>query len=199
MVAIYKNILEMGSERAVANLAVKALEDNPESLRDILDLCFIEKYPLSMRAARVVQLYCEKYPGAIYPFLDEVVEKTTRSNIGGVRRNFLKIFADFIEIKKINDPGPLLNTCFEWILDRTVTPAIKIHAMGVIFKSGLYEPALLQELAASIEIIMDESEISMKNCGRKMLKKISQQSAVSSQQSAVSGQRSAVGRMTNNQ
>jgi hypothetical protein len=175
------SILEMGSERAVADLAVKAIEGNPGSLRDMLDLCFLEKYPLSMRAARVAQLYCEAHPEEIYPFLDEVVEKTIGSHIGGVRRNFLKIFADFIDINKITDPGPLLNTCFEWLLDRSLTPAIKIHAMGVIYKLGLKEPVLLQELAATIEIIMDESEISMKTCGRKMLKK------VGGRRSAVSG------------
>ena len=45
----------------------------------------------------------------------------------------------------------------------------------IIYKLGLKEPALLQELAASIEIIMAESEISMKTCGRKMLRKISRQ------------------------
>ena len=169
----FKTILDMGSERVVADLAVKTIENCPESFRDLLDLCFIEQYPLSMRAARAAQLYCEKYPDAIYPFLDEVVEKTIKSQIGGVRRNFLKIFADFIDLERLIDPGPLLNTCFEWLLDRNITPAIKIHAMGVIFKLGLKEPVLLQELAATIGIIMDESEISIKSCGRKMLKKIS--------------------------
>ncbi len=178
----FRSILDMGSERVVADLAVKVMEEHPESMREMLDLCWLDKYPLSMRAARALQLYCEKHPAAIYPFLDEAIEKTIRSKIGGVMRNFLKIFAEFIDIKKISDPGPLLNTCFEWLLDRNITPAIKIHAMGVIYKLGLNEPALLHELAATIEIIMDESEISMKTCGRKMLKK------VGSQQSAVGGQ-----------
>ncbi|NTV83550.1 MAG: hypothetical protein HGA23_04525 [Bacteroidales bacterium] len=176
----FLSILDMGSERVVADLAVKTLEENPDSIRDMLDLCFLEKYPLSMRAARAVQLYCEKHPAAIYPFLDEAVEKTIQSEIKGVRHNFLKIFAEFIEINKISDPGPLLNTCFEWLLNRNITPAIKIHSMGVIFKLGLKEPTLLQELAATIEIIMDESEISLKTCGRKMLKRISRQLAVGS-------------------
>ena len=124
------SILDMGSERAVADLAVKVIEEVPESFRDILDLCFLEKYPLSMRASRVAQLYCEKYPETIYPYLDEAIEKTIRSQIGGVRRNFLKIFAEFIDIDRISDPGPLLNTCFEWLLEAGIPPGIKIHAMN---------------------------------------------------------------------
>jgi hypothetical protein len=178
----FQATLEMGSERVVADLAVKIMEEHPESLREMLDLCWLEKYPLSMRAARTVQLYCEKYPEAIYPYLDEAVEKTIRSKIKGVRHNFLKVFAEYIDIKKISDPGPLLNTCFDWLLDRNITPAIKIHSMGVIYKLGLEEPALLQELAASIEIIMNESETSIKTCGRKMLVRIRKQLAVGSWQ-----------------
>jgi hypothetical protein len=41
MVKDFKSILEMGSERVVADLAVKVLEDVTESFKDILDLCFI--------------------------------------------------------------------------------------------------------------------------------------------------------------
>jgi len=163
----------MGSERAVADIAVSAIEDVPESFRDIFDLCFLEEYPLSMRAARAVQLYCESYPEAIYPYLDEAIEKTIRSQIPGVRHNFLKIFASYIDLERLSDPGPLLNTCFQWLLDASLTPAIRIHAMGVIYKLGLKEPELHHELKATIELISAEGEISLKTCGRKMLKKMS--------------------------
>ena len=175
----YLSIIEIGSERAVADLAVSAIESHPEGFKDVFDLCFLEKYPLSMRASRVIQLYCEKYPEAIYPFLDEAIDKTIRSKIGGVRRNFLKIFGEFIDINKIKDPGPLLNTCFDWILDRSVTPAIKIYAMSVIYNICSNEPDILRELAATIEIIMEESEISIKTCGSKMVKKINRHLKVS--------------------
>lgn len=169
----FKSILEMGSERAVADLAVKAIEEQPDSFRDLLDLCFLEEYPLSMRASRVVQLYCGKYPQAIYPCLEEAVEKTIRSQIAGVKHNFLKIFAMFIDPGRLIDPGPLLNTCFQWLLDSGLTPAVRIHSMGVIYKLGLKEPGLLHELKATIEIILEEAgEPSIKSCGRKMLKKI---------------------------
>jgi hypothetical protein len=168
----YRTILKMGSERAVADLAVKAVEDVPESFRDLLDLCFLEEYPLSMRSARVIQLYCKKYPEAIYPFLDEAVEKTLRSQIKGVRHNFLKIFAEYIDLERIIDPGQLLNTCFTWLIDARLTPAVRIHSMGVIYKLGLKNPELHHELKAIIEIISEEGEPSIKNCAGKMLRKI---------------------------
>jgi hypothetical protein len=167
------SILDMGSERVVADLAVKVVEENPGSFRDLLDLCFLEKYPLSMRAARAVQLYCEIHPEEIYPYLDEVIEKTMKSGIKGVKHNFLKIFAEFIDPNMISESGPLLNTCFDWLLNPRLTPAIRIHAMGVIYKLGLKEPALHHELAASLEIILEEAEPSLKNSGGKMLRRVS--------------------------
>jgi hypothetical protein len=172
MIPDYKTILEMGSERAVADMAIRAIEDVPESFRDIFDLCFLEEYPLSMRAARAIQLYCEKYPEAIYPYLNEAVEKTIRSKIAGVRHNFLKIFACFIDLERLSDPGPLLNTCFQWLLDAGLTPAVRIHSMGVIYKLGLKETGLHLELKATIEIISEESEPSLRNYGGKMLRRI---------------------------
>jgi hypothetical protein len=181
MIPDFKSILDMGSERVVADLAIKVIENVPESFRDMLDLCFLEQYPLSMRAARATQLYCGKHPEAIYPFLDEVVDKTIRSHIAGVRHNFLKIFAEFIDLNKLNDPGPLLNTCFEWLLNARLTPAVRIHSMGVIYKLGLKEPELLNELEVTIGMIMEEGEPSLRSCGRKVLQKISRQSAAGSQ------------------
>jgi hypothetical protein len=126
-------------------------------------------------------LYCGKYPDVIYPYLDEAVDKTIRSQIAGVRHNFLKIFAEYIDLNKLNDPGPLLNTCFEWLLNARLTPAVRIHSMGVIYKLGLKEPELLHELEVTIELVLVEAEPSLRSCSVKMLKKISQQSSVNSQ------------------
>jgi hypothetical protein len=178
-------ILEMGSERVVADLAVKVMEKSPESLREMLDLCWLEKYPLSMRAARAAQLYLEIHHEEIYPFLEEIIEKILNTKIEGVRRNFLKVIADFVDIEKIKEPGILLNAGFDWLSDGSSKPGTKIHSMTIIYKIGCHEPDILRELAATIGIVMDESEISMKTCGRKMLSRINKQLAVGSRQSAV--------------
>ncbi len=125
-----------------------------------------------MRAARVAQLYMEKYKESVYPYLDEIIEKILQTKIDGVRRNFLKVIADVVDIERITEPGILLNACFDWLITSSMPPATKIYAMTVIFKIGRNEPDILRELAATIEMIMDESEISMKTCGRKMLARI---------------------------
>jgi hypothetical protein len=142
-----------------------------------------------MRAARAAQLYCEKHPEEIYPYLDEVVEKIRKTRIDGVRRNFLKVMAEFTEADKINDPGILINTCFDWLLDPGIKPATRIHSMAIIYKLCRNEPDILRELAASIEMAMEEGEISIKTYGKKMLGRISRQLAIGSRQSTFNSQR----------
>lgn len=155
------HILDMGSERVVADLAVATLEKSPASFPEVLDLCFLEKYPLSMRAARVIQLYCEIHPESIYPFLEYAVEKTLSSGIDGVKRNFLKIFAEFIDINRLQDPGRLLNQCFDWMMDPCETPGVRIFAMEIVFRISRNEPDLLRELKACLEILDEEKIPSM--------------------------------------
>jgi len=184
-------ILNMGSERVVADLAVSTLEQNPDEFRSLLDLCFLEQYPLSMRAARALQLYCEKHPESIYPYIEEVVLKILKSRIDGVKRNFLKIFAEYIDIEQISDPGPLLNACFDWLQDPRQKPALRIHAMNLIHKLGKKEPELLHELHVTLEMIDESSEISIRNYARKMLRKLSRQSAACPEERSDEG--SAVG------
>jgi hypothetical protein len=169
----YISLLDMGSERAVADLAVAALEENPGDLKQFLDLCFLEQYPLSMRASRVIQLYCEKHPDAIYPYLEETVEKMLVSKIDGVKRNFLKIYDEFIDINRLTEPGPLLNACFDWLINPSEKPGTRIHAMNVIFNISQKEPDLLKELYATLEIAGEEGETSIRNCISKMKKRIS--------------------------
>jgi hypothetical protein len=166
------SILSMGSERIVADLAVEALEKNPGAIRELVDLCFTEEYPMAMRAARALQLYCEKHPAEIYPFLEECTEKVIQSKIDGVKRNFLKIISEFIDIRRIEDPGNLLNACFNWLQDPGEKPATRIHALEIVYKIGKTEPEILNELRASLELIGPESEISLRNHSARLLKRL---------------------------
>lgn len=169
----YISLLAMGSERAVADMAVTALEENPGDLRPFLNLCFLEQYPLSMRASRVIQLYCEKHPDDIYPYLEETVDKMLASKIDGVKRNFLKVYDEFIDINRLEEPGPLLNACFDWLLDPSEKPGTRIHSMNVIFNISKKEPDLLKELYATLDIAGEEGETSIRNCISKMKKRLS--------------------------
>ena len=69
------------SGRATADMAVLAIGNNPDYFKHLLDLCFSEPYPISMRASRVIQLFCEKNSEFIIPYLDEVILKISKAKV----------------------------------------------------------------------------------------------------------------------
>lgn len=168
----FLNLLSLGSERAVADLMVAGIDGKPDRFALMLDFCFIEEYPTSMRAARVIQLCCEKDPGLIEPHLGYVIEKVLATKIDGVKRNFLKIIAEFIDINLVEDPGPLLERCFSWLVDAHENPAIRIYAMDIIQRIAIKEPDLLYELRAILEYLPDENPPSIQNRKQRLLKKL---------------------------
>ncbi|MBM3405397.1 MAG: hypothetical protein FJY10_10980 [Bacteroidetes bacterium] len=169
----FLEILQMGSERAVADLAVEAIGTDPLRFHVMLDYCYLEKYPISMRAARVVQLCCEQHPELIIPHIQKVTQHMITSSIDGVKRNFLKIMDDFLDPEKLADQGLLLDTCFNWLINPREKPATRVHCIGLILKLSASEPDIRQELRASVErILEDDLPVSLRNVCLKTLKKL---------------------------
>jgi hypothetical protein len=162
------------SGRATADLAVEAVGDNPVYFRRLLDISFNEPYPACMRASRVAMLCCEKKPEFLYPYLDEVVEKISKTKVSGVKRNFLKVINEFVGPDKLNEPGILVQQCFDWLMSLKEETGVRIYCAEILYKVTLFEPDLKPELITTIEFAREEGTVGFKNiCGKilKLLKK----------------------------
>jgi len=167
--------LQMGSERAVADMVVTMIDNNPAHFEEVFTLTFTRPYPLNMRAARAIQLCCEKNPRLIYPHLSKAMDVMLHSKIDGVKRNFLKIFAEFIPIADIGDPGLLLDACFRWLTNPAENPALCYYCMDIIAKMAKKEPDLRYELEAVIEIRLQyDKSPSFRNKAEKIAKFLAQ-------------------------
>lgn len=160
------------SGRKTADMAVEAVGSDPERFAFLLNLCFTEPYPLCMRASRVVQLCCEKQPGLILPYINELTDKIIDSKVEGVIRNFLKIIAEFVDFTRVKDNAALLQVCFEWLVDHHKAVAIRYYCIAIIEKFCTYEPGLNDEFRVSLEFCIDESPTGFRNRALKVLKKI---------------------------
>lgn len=160
------------SHRRTAEAVALAARSEPLIFRHALDLCWEDPYPISMRAARVIQFCCEANPEMLYPFLDEVMEKFPDSRIEGVRRGFLKVFSENMDLHLLKETGKLLNICFNCLLDVSQPYAIRIYAMEVIFRFCHLEPELIPELRSTLEFILPEAPPSIQSRGRRILKKL---------------------------
>lgn len=160
------------SSRLAADNAVCAIEEKLLLFKEALELTFHSGYPMAMRAARVVQLYCEKYPAALDGKIDEVVEKLIAAKIDGVKRCMLKVIGQCISLKKIEDIGPIVNQCFIWLNDPKEPVAVKVFCMDILEKACEMEPDLKYELQISLINQIEFGTTGFKNRATKLLKKI---------------------------
>ncbi|HNZ42183.1 MAG TPA: hypothetical protein PLB59_11095 [Bacteroidales bacterium] len=159
------------SGRKTADMAVEAVGNDPERFALLVDMSFSKPYPLCMRAARVVQLCCEKNISLIMPWLDEVIVKICNSQVEGVKRNFLKIIDEFVDFELIKDNALLLQNCFDWLINPAEALGTRYYCIGIIEKFCRYEPELLGEFLNSLEFCLDEASAGFRNRAIKVLKK----------------------------
>ncbi len=138
------------SRRVVADIAVIAIEEHPEQLEVMIDLCK-RPYPISMRAARVVQLYCEKHPSEIIPFLAIITNELLKTKIDGVKRGFLKTLSIVPKIIEIENSALLLDKSLEWLYSDTETLAVRVYCIDILIKYAMEEPELKNEIRLALE------------------------------------------------
>lgn len=160
------------SSRATMEMGALAVGEDPALFREVMDLSFSQPYPVNMRTARVVEICCEENPERILPYLEEVIEKISISTTDGVKRSYLKIIDDYTGIDAIEDPGRLLQICFDWLLSPSEAASIRYHSLGILLKiTGRY-PELIPELISALSLIIEEGNPSpgLENVCKKSLK-----------------------------
>lgn len=168
----FKDILFFGSERAIADMVIQAIDKDENRFRTVLEMCFTEKYPINMRAARAIQLYCEKDAGFLLKDLDKIMVRSLDSEIEGVKRNFLKIFSEYLDFSLICHSGLLLNKCFDMLMDAAEKPGIRCYSMLLLYKYAVHEKDIAKELEEILDFLHEETAPSIIGCKSKILKKL---------------------------
>ena len=160
------------SGRNTADMAVEAVGNDPERFAHLLNICFTSSYPLNMRAARVIELSCEKNPLLILPHLNEVIEKMAKMGTGGVKRGFLKTIANAIDFRLVKDNGTLLQQSFDWLASIKEPISVRYYCITIIEKMCVYEPGLVPEFRSLLEFCLPESSPGLQNKALKTLKRL---------------------------
>ncbi|MFZ4399040.1 MAG: hypothetical protein ACOYO1_03310 [Bacteroidales bacterium] len=138
------------SSKITVNIAADLLEAHPEQIVGMLLLCK-SPYPLSMRAARVMQIYCEKHPNTIFPFLTEITEELLKTKVDGVKRSFLKILTFVPKISSLENSAFLFDKCLEWLFSTKEAIAVRAYCIDVLIKFVNEEPELKNEISLAFE------------------------------------------------
>ena len=143
--------LLVDTSRALADIAISEVERNPKLFEEAWELTVKDKYPISMRAARVLDECAEKNPVLMEPFLDEIIERLPEFTIDGVKRGFLRFFLRSKVKLTPNQRGHLVEVCFDFMSAADSSTAIRYYSLGILYKISKKEKSLKPELLDAIE------------------------------------------------
>ena len=107
------------------------------------------------------------------PYFEETIDKMVHSSVDGVKRSFLKIYAEYVpDLKPIPNLGLLVQYCFEWLMNPKETIAVRMYSIDVLFRVAQFEPDLKNEIRAVAEFQLPYGSVGFKNRTSKILAKL---------------------------
>lgn len=141
------------SSRNLADMLMNDIGADPEKFSQMFALAMRDTYPLSMRAARVMQLCTEKYPSLLLPHVDTVIQALPLLKVEGVRRSYLRMLNDVVKQIDEEQIGLVTDMCFRWIKDMKQAIAVRVYSLDMLVQViGLF-PDLRFELIEILETL----------------------------------------------
>ena len=145
------------SSRLIANIVVADIGNDAKKFAEIMELALRDEYPLSMRAARVIALSTEKHSDLIVPHLQSIIDTLDSIRVEGVKRSFLKIFAEMpVELNE-DMLGIITDRSFNWLVDPKEAVAIRYYAIDILLKVTRLYPEIKVELADSLNSLLEDN------------------------------------------
>jgi hypothetical protein len=159
-----------GYGRANANRIVDAISQKPDLYKDLFTLFLADEEPVSRRVVWGLDLYAEIHPEVLLPYLDSIVDHLPGFRHDALKRHSLRMLAR--SPLPGNNLGQLISYCFDVLISPTDPPAVKVHAMEILYRAAQNEPDLKKELIDTIEWRLAESSAGIRSRGEKILKKL---------------------------
>lgn len=139
------------SSRFIADAVVSNIGNNQELFDEAVALLLRDEYPISMRAARIVQLSAQKYPLLLEPHFLKFIEIIPRAKVDGVRRSLLAFFVETHLPEDEDQLGLLTDICFSFASDHNEAIAVRAYAVDILLKVIVRYPELKHELVEVLE------------------------------------------------
>jgi hypothetical protein len=164
--------LLVDSSRALADLAVETIGDDPELLDMVYRLALRENGKTSMRAARVFDLADESRPGLARPYLDDAAGRIPEIKHTSVQRCLMRTLSRYPLTENEDILGRFYDFCFRLITSHTAPVAVRYYGMFFAYQTCLKEPDLKHELIPMLEEVIRIDSPGMKVRARDFLKDI---------------------------
>ncbi|MCG6190123.1 hypothetical protein [Maribellus maritimus] len=155
------------------NLIIEECDKSPTFFSSLMDIALYHKEQKSWRAAYLVDKIHDEFPQLVFPHLDKITEQLKTERNLSKKRHFLKL----ISMNEIQEKhfGFLVDFCLETLTSEE-PPAVRVHAMQVLFNISDKEPDLKPEVLAQIEHEIEyHATAGIISRGKKLVKKLRNQ------------------------
>ncbi len=161
------------SSRSLADYTAAMIGSDEKLFRQVMDLAYAQKKPVSMRAARVADFCCQRYPELIRPYLTDLVKNLPGLTDMSVKRVFMHILIRHSWVDDDEAMGRLVDTLLKWLVDDSQDISIKAYAMVILENITHLLPDLRFEMIAVIEEAQPFwGSAALRHSGKKVLKNI---------------------------
>lgn len=147
-------------------------------LRDLVELSFDANKKIAFRAAWLLENVFLQHPDAYLKDLEYIVNAFPAISHGSCKRHYAKIAmhitapqASPVVKQRLLDINmdPVINMCFEWVIDPNVLVAVKSFATEALFNLRHRYPWIADELAAQLAYLMRDGSAAIQSKGEKIL------------------------------
>jgi len=154
--------------------AIREIGYHPEYFSALMDIALRHPEQKSWRAAYLVDKIHDDYPELILPFIEPMIDWLKTENNTSKKRHFLKLLS-MNEIPGQHH-GFLVNYCIDQLTSAKEPPAVRVHAMQILYNISENEPKLKPEILALIEHEMEyHATAGILSRGSKITKKLRKQ------------------------
>lgn len=158
------------NSRYNVNRIVRMVEENPDLVKELVDLAIRNNVVLSMRASWVLTHCYDSKRGLIQPYIKKLAEATPNLPHTGSRRNILRILMHEHIPEELQ--VYLFDHCLQWIVSKKEPIAVKANAMEILYNIAMEQPDLKNEVIPVILDILPNGSMGVISRGKKILRKL---------------------------
>ncbi|MDB5122250.1 MAG: hypothetical protein JWP94_379 [Mucilaginibacter sp.] len=159
----------------------RILNEQQFALRDLIDLTFYPDKNIAFRAAWILENIFLQNPALYEPDLEYLVSRIKEVKYDSCKRHYAKIIMHITGKKspaiiqqKLQqlDLEPVVEQCFDWMIDPKVMVAVKVFASEALFNLRHRYPWIAEELANQINFLMRNGTAAIQSRGKKLLSQL---------------------------
>lgn len=164
--------LLVDSSRALADLAVERIGDDPALLDEVYQLALKEDGQKSMRAARVFDLADEARPGLAQGYLNDAAKRIPDMKHSSVQRCLMRTLSRYPLTDDEDVLGIFYDFCFKLITSHSAPVAVRYYGMWFVYQTCMKETDLKHEVIPVLEEVIRLDSPGMKARAQDFLKDI---------------------------